>query len=71
MARSTDDWSRPLPGREVAAVGLVVLAVALAHLVVPAVAPGYGLAARYGSYLLAFSVWMAWFVDWLAVRLGD
>lgn len=56
--------------RELAAVAVVVGALAFAHLVVPAAAPAYAVYARYAAYLLAFSVWMAWFVDWLAVRLG-
>ena len=44
---------------------------AVSHLLMPAVTPAYAVYGRYATYLAVFCVWMAWFVDWLAVRLGQ
>lgn len=60
------------PGRrELVALGTVVLAVLIGHLLVPTVSPPLAVYGRYASYLVIFSVWMAWFVDWMASRLDD
>lgn len=56
--------------REAAALGVVAVLMGLSHLAAPAVVPDLAVYARYATYLVAFSVWMAWFVDWLAVWLG-
>jgi hypothetical protein len=68
-----DDSStgRSVGRREVAAVAVVAAMVVGSHLLAPAVVPAYAEYARYATYLVAFSVWMAWFVDWLAVWLGQ
>jgi hypothetical protein len=67
---TTGQVIRAFTSREAAAVGVVATMLVLSHLVAPAVAPGYAVYARYATYLVAFSVWMAWFVDRLAVWLG-
>jgi hypothetical protein len=43
----------------------------VSHLAMPAATPEYAVYGRYATYLAVFCVWMAWFVDWLAVRLGQ
>jgi len=57
LRAALSDWRR-----HAAAVALVVAAFAVAELLA---AP----TARYGAYLIAFAVWMAWFVltcvEWL------
>lgn len=60
----------PLTRREAAALGTLAAMFVASHVVAPAVVPEYAVYARYATYLVAFSVWMAWFVDWLAVWLG-
>jgi cation transporter-like permease len=60
-----------LSRREALAVGTVLALLVASHLVAPVVVPDYAAYARYATYLIVFSVWMAWFVDWLAVRLGQ
>jgi hypothetical protein len=57
--------------REALSVGAVAAALLAAHLLAPAVLPDYAVYVQYATYLLVFSVWMAWFVDWLAVWLGQ
>lgn len=57
--------------REAAALALVAALVVLTHVVAPLVVPGHAVFAQYAAYLVVFSVWMAWFVDWLAVWLGE
>lgn len=64
-------WFADLSRREAAALGTVAVMALVSHLVVPVVAPGWGIYAQYATYLAVFSVWMAWFVDWLAVWLGQ
>lgn len=56
--------------REVATVLVVAALLVGAHLLAPALVPAYAVYVQYATYLVVFSVWMAWFVDWLAVRLG-
>lgn len=56
--------------REAAAIAVVSVLFVGSHLVAPALVPEYAIHARYATYLVAFSVWMAWFVDWLAIWLG-
>lgn len=63
--------ARGVGRREVAALVVVAAMVVGAHLVAPALAPGDAVYVQYAAYLVAFSVWMAWFVDWLAVWLGQ
>jgi len=50
---------------------VVVAMVLVSHLLMPAVVPEYAVYGRYATYLTIFAVWMAWFVDWLAVWLGQ
>lgn len=57
--------------RGLVAVGLVAAMFVLTHVVVPAVLPAYAVYGRFATYLAVFCVWMAWFVDWLAVWLGQ
>lgn len=60
------------PSRRAAlSVGIVVATAVVGFVVLPAVAPEYALAGKYAAGLVGFSVWMAWFVDWLAVWLGQ
>lgn len=51
--------------RNLVALVLAVGPVLVAHLLVP------HWSTRYGSYLIAFSVWMAWFVLVIADLLGS
>lgn len=64
--------ARVQPGDRVAVL-LAIFAVTavVSFLVLPAVAPDYALAGKYATGLVGFTAWMAWFVDWLAVRLGQ
>jgi len=57
--------------RGVAAVATFVAMALVSHLLLPAVTPEYAVYGRFATYLFGFSVWMAWFVDWLAVWLGQ
>ena len=74
MADSTGARTASFPRptwRGAVAVGVVAVMALVSHLLVPRISPAYATPAQYATYLVAFSVWMAWFVDWLAVWLGQ